>query len=128
MRKDKSAAPLSFGSVSIIVVLLVLMLAAFAMLSYVNARSDYALSQKTANSISAYYEADGRAERMADRAAELIRAGDLARLSSEGFLYDGRRLSYSVPINEKTRLSVELEWTGNGLSVIEWIVKSVEEQ
>lgn len=128
MRKDKSAAPLSFGSVSVIVVLLVMMLAAFAMLSYVNARADYALSEKTAYSVTAYYEADTKAEKMADRAAELIRAGDLARLSSEGYVYDGRYLSYSVPINEKTKLSVKLEWTGKDFRYIEWIAKSVEEQ
>lgn len=127
MKANKKGSPFSFGALSVMTVLLVLILAAFAMLSYVNARNDYALSQKTADSVTAYYEADGRAEQLAARAAELIAAGDFDSLYAEGFDYDGRNLSYSVPINQKMLIFVKIDTTG-GFRCLEWAVKTTEEQ
>ena len=71
---DKKRGSFSFGILSVITALLVLILASFAMLSLVTARNDLALSEKAAQSVTDYYKADRLAKQTALYARDAVAA------------------------------------------------------
>lgn len=121
---------INVGTSSILMIFVLLCLTAFATLSMVSANADYKLAQKTARSVSLYYEADARAQEMLARVEDtLIKASglpddayiemfDLDALDTQG---TGRRqlhvetdettswIAYQIPIDENRALSVSLE-------------------
>ena len=102
------------GVSSIIAILVILLLVVFSILALTTARADLLLSQKSSNSIKAYYDADSAAEdRLAEVATAVSGGGDWqAALKKEGYelssAENGIIISYTVPIDEYRKLNVEL--------------------
>lgn len=113
MRRPPSNA--GVGASSIMLIIVVLCLTLFGVLSFVTARNDMALTERTAESVERYYEADAAAQRALMAVDEWIRAGMTGEpagveLTDEG---DGR-LSFSVPAGETHALLVGLRVSGEG--------------
>ena len=111
----------SMGVSSIIAILVILVLVVFSALSITTSKADLKLSQKSANGIQAYYEADAAAEdRMAEVAAFLAKGGAwqtdarAAGFDVSGDESGGTLVSYTVPVDEFRNLDVELLVDANG--------------
>ncbi|HRX57931.1 MAG TPA: hypothetical protein P5075_04075 [Eubacteriales bacterium] len=74
MRKYPSR--MGVGSSSILLIIVVVSLTLFAVLSLVQAKSDAALTDKTAASVDAFYDADARAQKMLAQIDGALAAGD----------------------------------------------------
>ncbi len=115
---------INVGSSSILMIFVLLCLATFSTLSLVSANADYKLTVKTAQSVSAYYAADARAEEFlasidgilkksaenkdtfAQRAAAgLSEIGGCAVTGSP----EGLTVEYQVPVDDRRALRVLLE-------------------
>lgn len=64
------------GASSILLILVVVSLTLFASLALLQARSDAALTDKTAESVSAYYDADARAQQMLSALDDALKLGN----------------------------------------------------
>ncbi len=118
--KKKNQSFVQAGLPSLLVIFIVLSLVTFAVLSYVSARRDYSLSDKTANRTQQYYEADLNARKeLSSIDTQLI---DIYRQLSEKeetlFLEECRRtfpdmsgnlLAFQLPYGDSQALLVELE-------------------
>ena len=111
----------SMGVSSIIAILVILVLVVFSALSITTSKADLKLSQKTADSIKAFYEADAAAE---DKMAEidaLLAGGNAwqAEAQRAGFAvsageYGETLVSYTIPVDEYRNLNVELLVSSDG--------------
>ncbi len=63
---EPKSSPIGVGVLTVLTVLLVLILAVFSALTYFSARADLALSQKNADTVTAYYAADSQARALLD--------------------------------------------------------------
>ena len=132
--KKKAASGTSMGVSSIIAILVILVLVVFSTLSITTSKADLTLSEKSSNSIKAYYEADSVAvEMMAEVAAAATAGGDWSKaLSQNGYNISsadgGTLVSYAVPIDRNRNLDVKLLVDGNGgLTREQWQVVPVNE-
>jgi len=111
MERRKSSAQV-FGGTSLLVIFSVLCLAVFAVLSLGTVRAETRLTEASAEAVSAYYEADCRAEEIFAR----LRAGEtVPEVTVNGDIY-----AYSCPISENQTLCVELRAAAEGWTVIRW--------
>ena len=112
--KKKPSFGTSMGVSSIIAILVILVLVVFSALSIATSRADLTLSQKSSDSIKAFYAADAAAEDMMAEIAAAIAggAGWQASLDKEVFALSpgvgGTVISYTAPIDEYRNLHVEL--------------------
>jgi len=83
--KEKAKSPLyGIGGVTLLTVLLVLVLTMFSVLAFSSSQADYRLSVKSAQAVSAFYEAENKAFAMMKLAEEIWPAG-AARPSLSAF-------------------------------------------
>jgi len=130
MAKRAMAFGTSMGVSSIIAILVILVLVVFSTLSIATSRADLRLSQKTSDSVAAFYKADTAAEdkmaevsaiiaaetadskdwraRLADMGCE-VRA---ARNDGDGAI-GGYIIGYTIPVDEYRNLHVELFSSGS---------------
>lgn len=120
--KKKTQMGLGVGASSILLIFVLLCLTTFATLSLVSAQADARLSEKSAETVRAYYEADARAEELLAEIDETLRsvpagedylpacAGLLSGLDGVSASQDGEGLtvSYSVAAGENQQLRVTL--------------------
>jgi len=132
--KKKASFGTSMGVSSIIAILVILVLVVFSTLSITTSKADLTLSQKSSDSIKAYYEADAAAEDMLCEVAVAVNQGGdwSAQLSTNGYNIskaDGKTLvSYTVPIDRNRNLNVELIVdSGGGLTRELWQVVPARE-
>lgn len=108
MNKQRNS-PMGVGVLTILTILLVLMLAIFASLTFVSAKADLSLSQINADTVTAYYAADSKAAQMAREFAK----------GSESELFA------DIPITSMQNLHLELVRTeGNSYEILAWNVVS----
>ena len=118
------------GASSILFILVVLSLTLFAVLSFVQARSDAALTNRTAQSVEAYYDADARAQQMLAQIDDSLKSGgqptdvEGVLLQSEGVYVfsvgsiDGHSLNVRVDVSAGAckvvsyRYESAAQWTG----------------
>lgn len=126
--KKKTQMGLGVGASSILLIFVLLCLTTFATLSLVSAQADARLSGKTAESVSAYYEADARAEELLaeiDGALQSVPVGEGYLQACVGLLAaldgvdvsqdeDGLSVSYQVAAGENQQLQVTLEVPASG--------------
>lgn len=108
---ERRGAPIGLGGATILVTFTVLCLTALALMALSAARSDLALSEKTAKAISDYYAAE-------TEAAERLASLDLAA---------GSTASFSVEIDENRILSVSAAMTDGGYDILTWRVTVVSD-
>lgn len=108
------------GASSILLILVVVSLTLFAVLSLVQARGDAALTDKTARSVSAYYDADARAQQiLANIDGVLQSGGDIA--SVEGVTADAEgEYAFSVAASDGHTLSVSLRVDNGGYTITDY--------
>ena len=99
------------GASSILLILVVVSLTMFASLALLQARSDATLTDKTAESVNAYYDADARAQQMLSALDDALKLGNVPESvegvakqadGSYGFYadsYDGHSLYVVVDIS-----------------------------
>ncbi len=110
---------ISIGVLSLITIFTVLLITSFAMLIFLSAQKDMTLSELTAKTVTAYYNADLTAEENFAKVDELWQTTtssfDLEnKIINEGFHilqgaeYDGMLVYYDIPISDKKYLHVEI--------------------
>ncbi len=131
--------PMGVGILTILMVLMVLLLASFAVMSLLSARTDANLTDKARQSVTAYYAADGKAERMImdiDTALNQENWRETLDLIGVSILIrDGSaRLSFFVPICDEDFLFVVLNQPldggrpAGGLTRIVWQTMTSDEK
>ena len=116
MNKERRMRIPLVGGSSLLVIFAVLCLTVFALLGLSAVQAGGRLSQKMADSVEAYYEADCMAEEICAR----LRLGELpAEVMQEGDTY-----TYVCPVSETNELQVELHKTGEQWEVTRWNVVS----
>ena len=122
------------GSSSILLIIVVLSLTLFAVLSLVQARSDAALTDRTALSASAFYDADARAQQMLALVDGAVKRG-ASPASVEGVTQQGENeYSFSIGSFDGHALNVRIDVSGGVCSVTsyryesaaEWVGESAE--
>jgi len=124
--EKKNSGGINIGTSSVLVTFVLLCLVTFASLAYMSARSDYKLSEQTAQRTKAYYEANATAElymaniegllskyvntckdekEYKDGIEKLFDDNDMIVVKKDG---DDVFISYEVTITEAQKLSVEL--------------------
>jgi len=124
------------GASSILFILVVLSLTLFAVLSFMQARSDAALTNRTAQSIDAYYDTDARAQQMLASIDDALQSGgqptdvEGVSLQSEGICafsvgsIDGHSLNVRVDVSSGAcqvtsyRYESATEWTGESTGTL----------
>ena len=110
--------PVTGGS-SLLVIFAVLCLTVFALLGLSTVQAGTRLSQRTAQAVSDYYQADCRAEEIFAR----LRAGQMpADVTAEHNVY-----SYVCPISDTQQLCVQLLRAEDGWTVLRWQAESTAE-
>jgi uncharacterized protein (UPF0333 family) len=120
------------GVVSLSVILVVLTIAAFALLTYVSANSDYKLSVKAAENVTAYYAAETAANRTLETAATIIgTAGWQDKLADMGCTVSdttaGYTISFSQPVDAHKTLEVTVRAESDHLLVLRWQTVTAEQ-
>ncbi len=109
-------AALGVGLATLITVLVAVLLTTFSVLALVTARGDLSLSNKTAEAMESYYEADGQAEEWLSELDGYMSSGqtnlsnNLGRAGYElGLTKDGKTtVSETFDIDNNRELSVEI--------------------
>lgn len=114
MKKNHRVAIPGVGGSSLLVIFAVLCLTVFALLSLSTALAEKRMADASAQSVSAYYEADLQAERIFAR----LRAGEAVA----GVETDGVVFRYSCPVSERQALHVALEKEKENWMVCRWQV------
>lgn len=125
--EKKNSGGMNIGTSSILVTFVLLCLVTFATLTYLSAKSDYKLSEQTADRIASYYDANRVAEiYMANIEAQLSRLCNNCESKEEYFeripdvfkdndlivveySKENTEISYSVPVTESQNLCVVLK-------------------
>ena len=100
------------GGSSLLTIFAVLCLTVFALLSLSTARAGDRLSSHSAAAVSAYYEADLRAEETLAR----LRTGELP----DGVSRSDSIYSFTVPVSDTQALEVSVRLEGNGYTILRW--------
>lgn len=113
-QQSGSGSSMGVGVSSILMIFVALCLTIFATLSFLSANADWKLSQKAADSVAAYYQADAEAERKFQQIAAAFSpddpSGSLAGLDVTVSEEAGNTLiRYAVLIGGRRSLSVELQ-------------------
>lgn len=123
-RKTGRALGVSIGSATLVMLFATVCLTIFAVMTLVTANHEWKLAQKSADAVTAYYEADAKATEIFQQlhtACCLLLDGvelDGVTLSET----DGV-LSYAVPVDDMQNLQVELVWQeAGGWEICSWRV------
>ena len=124
------------GASSILFILVILSLTLFAVLSFVQARSDAALTDRAAQSVESYYDADARAQRAIALIDDALQSGGLptdvegVNIQSENVYafsigsIDGHALNVRVDVSSGAcrvtsyRYESAAEWTGESAGTL----------
>lgn len=108
--------PAAVGGSSLLVIFAALCLIVFALLGLSTVLAEQRLSTASAESVTAYYQADTQAERILAQ----IRAGQLP----DGVTAESDRHHYRCPISETQALEVTVLLTETSCEILQWQVVS----
>lgn len=111
MKKKGISAP-GIGGSALLVIFGVLCMSVFSMLSLSTALAEKRLSEASAQTVAAYYEADLQAQEILAR----LRAGEQV----SGVEVSGNVYTYACPISENRWLEAELLREADGYMVLRW--------
>ncbi len=126
MRQPKNGVGVHVGSATLVMIFSVLCLTIFAVLSVVTAGNAWTLAEKSADSVTAYYEADTKAIAIYD---DLTANYDgtftlPTDCTAQVELVDGtERLNYWVSIDDNQVIWVQLYPVGDTLAIARWEVE-----
>ena len=122
MAEKRRFSPPAVGGGSLLVIFAVLCLVTFALLSLSTVSADLRLAEKSRDYLTAFYEADGEAERM----LAALRAGETPEGVTVTETPRGFRCQYQCTLPPAQRLSVEAEVVGKQVKILRWQVVSAE--
>lgn len=115
---------LGVGGSSLLMVFIIVCLTTFATLSLLSANADYKLSNKTAQAVTAYYDADSRAVERVAAIKRRLPAGeaaivdaDLADSTAEGY-------TFSEAINDRQMLVVTMAEREGSWRITTWQIQN----
>ncbi|MBU9725765.1 hypothetical protein [Diplocloster modestus] len=118
MLRKRGAGGIGLGAVSILAVFVVLCMTVFSILSFTSARADQKLSEKNAQAVQEYYQAESEAEEqlgillgeknIEDFLKAAVQEG--CEISNEG---QNHIVNYVIKVNEIQDLYVEIALTGD---------------
>ena len=126
MKKSSPSAGISIGSASLILILVVVSTAIFAVLSLVSANSEKNLSQRSAKAVSDYYSADlAAAEKINGIIDAMGETGNAeSALSLLGIDYrvteKGVEIEFETEIDGRRTLRTKAVIEGESLEITEW--------
>lgn len=123
----KKPAGMNIGSATLVMLFSVLCLTIFAVLSVVTAGNAWTMSEKGAEAVTAYYQADTTAVEILDQICTQYDGNFSLPQScpSQIELVDGQeRLNYWVSIDENQTLWVELAYREGAIQVLHWEVEA----
>lgn len=138
MEKKPKITGVPVGGPSLLMAFILLCLTTFAVISYLSALRDFRLSEKTAENVSLYYQADGQGEEILAKIHGMVLAGgsveeiekEMAHttLSLEE-IKEGVAVSFDVPIQEDLVIGVVANVTrkADGVEVLSWKMKNIGE-
>lgn len=112
MGRKKAYYPPLLGGSSLLVIFSVLCLVCFALLSMSTVRASEQLSLSSEKAVTAYYQADARAEELLAR----LRCGEVP----DGVAVSGNTYSYACPISPTQQLSVVVALADGQYQILEW--------
>ena len=112
MKHDRRQIPVVVGAASLLVIFAALCLTVFALLTVSNADAERRLANISADAVCDYYAADSEAEQIFAQ----LRRGDIP----DRVTVTGDRYSYICPISGKLSLYVELQYTDEQWTVLQW--------
>ncbi len=112
MTRERFSAPAVGGS-SLLVIFAVLCLTVFALLSLSTVQADRRLADASVEAVSAYYKADGEAERILAR----LRRGDVPQSVT---VTERGTYTYACPISDAQTLEVEVRLERDAWTVLRW--------
>lgn len=119
MDKERRMSTPIVGGSSLLVIFAVLCLTVFALLGLSTVQAGGRLSQKMAEAVSNYYEADCLAEEIYAR----LRSGEMPdEVTKTGNVY-----TYICPVSDTEQLQVRIEKNGSHWTVTRWQVESTVE-
>ena len=119
----RQKAGLGVGGSSLLMVFIIVCLTTFATLSLVSANADDKLSIKTAETVSAYYDADGRAAERVQAIEALVQAGQSEQIAAHGLAETtAAGYAFTEAINDRQSLEVTLAVGPTGLRIAAWRV------
>ena len=119
---------LGVGGSSLLMVFIIVCLTTFATLSLVSANADEKLSIKTAQAVSAYYQADGRAVERLQQIDQLLLAGQAEQIAVKGLAEqtaDG--YAFDEVISDRQTLKVSLAVQNGQCVITAWRVENTGE-
>jgi len=133
MNNSDSMKGVGYGSVTLLVLFIVLCLTFISAFAFRSAQAEYKYSERYSQSVAEYYKADSDATQIM---ASLVKAGNIYaevdRLNSEGAAillsegaYNTYTFSYSCPVNDSLSLHVEIQKTGKLWSVLAWKLEDI---
>lgn len=111
MKKRKMSFTTVGGS-SILTIFAVLCFIVFALLSLSTAKANSTLSKKSVDAVTAYYQADTRAEEILAQ----LRSGEMP----EGVTKEGKTYSYACDVDENQKLQVVVEIKKDSYEIKKW--------
>ena len=123
---------LGAGVASVLITMIVLLIACFAALTFLSARSEMKLSQKSETYCTDYYQAETLAVEILtdffEEKAEITedKEGNLVYNSAHGDIVIHREnsgLRFTVPINQKQGLRVAANISAEGIDISQWTVQ-----
>lgn len=129
MSRKVGATGLPIGGPTLLMVFVILCINIFAVISYMSALRDYNLSEKSAEMITKYYEADTKATNVLSDVAYDIKLNTVYENKYKGINdfaildeVDTLKVKYKVPIKKDIVLSVVVEFPKNSSKyrVLEW--------
>lgn len=118
MTDRRVGSPAPVGASSLLTIFAVLCLTVFALLSLSTVGANGRLSDRAAQAVYAYYDADCRAEEILAR----LRAGELP----EGVSRTGNICTYACPISDSQTLAVEVAVDGSDFRILRWQAVSTQ--
>lgn len=127
MSRKVGATGLPIGGPTLLMVFVILCINIFAVISYMSALRDYNLSEKSAEMVTKYYEADTKATKvLSDIASDIELNPEHINKDINEFTIldesDTRIVKYKVPIKKDIVLSVVAEFPkdSNKYRILEW--------
>ena len=115
------------GASSILLILVVVSLTMMASLSLIQARADAALTEKTAISVAAYYDADARAQQVLAALDDAIGEGNQPQSVAGVQQQPDGSYAFSVGSSDGHTLHVSLDLSGAGYRILSYRYESAQE-
>lgn len=127
MKKHGTNSGISIGSSSLILIFVVLCMTVFSVLTLMSANAEKKLSDKSAQAVSDYYNADLAATMKINEIAEALASSDSAE-AEQLIIFgtelttaeDGIIIAFDTEIDSRRTLHTEALLTENGLKITEW--------